>query len=574
MSGTWKRSGGVSTLVVLGVLGATAWWGHRTGWKAAKFSDLFGTAKAEEKEDWCDEHNVPDSRDIACHPELAGQDPKDWCKEHGMPESQCTTCHPELLTKGKIDDWCKEHGVPESQCTTCHPEIAQKGAAPPSETTVTPADDDRPAPDPLLCKTHLVKIQFASAEAVRKAGVSLEAVQERPMAATVSAPGEIDYDQTRYARIAARAAGTVRRVDAENGRRVRAGDVLALVDSGELGRAKSEFLQALATVEQRTTLVESLGELGKESERFTELASEGLERMRATTKEGFRTQGDLKDAETKLSEARMSAAERRTSLAEAQAAVRDGRIRLLAAQQALLNLGIAVRPEDFAPLPEEQRAERIRLVGIPEPVAATLDAHTLPATLLPVLAPFDGVVVSRDAGVGEAVDASRPLFVVADLTKMWVNLDVREEDASRVAVGQAVAFRPDGADSTVTGKVAWIATEVGERTRTLRVRAVVDNADGRLRARSFGTGRVVVRESDRAVAVPTEAIHWDGCCNVVFVRLTDDVFQTRKVRIGAHDARYTEVFAGVLPGEVVASAGSHVLKAELLKSKLGAGCCD
>jgi cobalt-zinc-cadmium efflux system membrane fusion protein len=106
------------------------------------------------------------------------------------------------------------------------------------------------------------------------------------------------------------------------------------------------------------------------------------------------------------------------------------------------------------------------------------------------------------------------------------------------------------------------------------VRADVENADGRLRAHTFGTGRIVVRDSPNAVAVPTSAVHWEGCCHVVFVRLTDEVFQTRKVRIGAHDAHFTEVLAGVAAGEVVAAEGSHVLKSELLKSKLGAGCCD
>jgi cobalt-zinc-cadmium efflux system membrane fusion protein len=571
---SWSKSGGLSTLVVLGMLAGVAVWGHHTGWKAQKFAELFGGAKGEEKEDWCETHNVPDSQCIACHPELVGHDAKDWCKEHGVPESQCTTCHPELLVKGKIDDWCKEHGVPESQCTECHPEIAVKGDAPPSDATVTAAGDDKPAPDPLLCKTHLVKIQFASGEAVKKAGVGLEAVQERPMAATVAAAGEIDYDQTRVARVAARAAGTVRRVDAENGRKVKAGDVLALVDAGDVGRAKSEFLQALATVEQKTALVASLAELRKEADGVAALASESLERTRATSKEGFRTQGDVKEAESKLAEARMAAAEKRAGLVEAQAAVQEGEIRLLAARQALSNLGVSAQPSEFAPLSQEQRAEKIRLLGIPESVAATLDRETSGGNLVALVAPFDGVVVSRDVGLGETVDSSRPLFVVADLAKMWVNLDVREEDAARVALGQNVVFRPDGADAAVTGKVAWIATEVGEKTRTLRVRAEVGNADGRLRARTFGSGRVVVRESPKATAVPTEAIHWDGCCNVVFVRLTDAVFQTRKVHLGAHDARYTEVLAGVLPGEVVASSGSHVLKAELLKSKLGAGCCD
>jgi cobalt-zinc-cadmium efflux system membrane fusion protein len=74
--------------------------------------------------------------------------------------------------------------------------------------------------------------------------------------------------------------------------------------------------------------------------------------------------------------------------------------------------------------------------------------------------------------------------------------------------------------------------------------------------------------------VPNEAIQWEGCCHIVFVRLADDIFQARKLKLGASINGYTEVLVGVLPGEVVATEGSHVLKSEILKSALGAGCAD
>ncbi len=77
-----------------------------------------------------------------------------------------------------------------------------------------------------------------------------------------------------------------------------------------------------------------------------------------------------------------------------------------------------------------------------------------------------------------------------------------------------------------------------------------------------------------AVAVPTEALQWEGCCHIVFVRLTDTIYQTRKVNLGSRNGPYAEVIAGLLPGEVVATAGSNVLKSEILKSQLGAGCTD
>ena len=121
----------VPSVIVFAILAAVGYWGHHTGWKAPKWREIFGGGSAATaKEDWCKAHNVPDSACIACHPELAGENPADWCKEHGVPESACTICHPEILENGKADDWCTEHGVPESACNLCHPEIVVKGDLP------------------------------------------------------------------------------------------------------------------------------------------------------------------------------------------------------------------------------------------------------------------------------------------------------------------------------------------------------------------------------------------------------------------------------------------------------------
>jgi len=520
------------TILVLLVLCGLGFYGHRTGWTVPKISTLWGRSQGPEKEDWCQLHNVPDSKCIACHPELAGADPKDWCKEHGVPESKCTVCHPEILTKGQADDWCQEHGVPESQCTICHPEIAVKGEPPasPSSAAVSLDPGVKPARSPFACQTHLLRVQFASAEAVAKAGIQLAAVEERPMAASIKANGEIDYDQTRVAHLSSKVFGTVFRVEKELGQAVNKGELVALVDGAEVGRAKADLLQAVALVD---------------------LKEKTFERVKASSDKGLRTLAELQEAE---------------------AALRDARVRLLSAEQALVNLGMPVRAVDLGGLPEEKSAERLRFIGLPEPVAATLGAETLTANLIPVNAPFDGVVVSRSVVAGEVVDPTKTMFVVADTRRMWAILDVRVEDMGGLSLGQAVTFQ--GPDLAAVGKVTWISTAVDEKTRTLRVRADLENPDGRLHAHTFGTARITTRETPSAIAVPSEAVQWEGCCHVVFVRLTDEVFGTRKVRLGVRSGGFTEVIVGVVPGEVVVTTGSHVLKSEILKSKLGAGCVD
>jgi cobalt-zinc-cadmium efflux system membrane fusion protein len=226
---------------------------------------------------------------------------------------------------------------------------------------------------------------------------------------------------------------------------------------------------------------------------------------------------------------------------------------------------------------DDQVAGRLLFLGVPTALAETFDSTTT-GNLLPVTAPFDGAVVSRNVVDGEVVDPTKVLFVVVDPRRMWLTLDLRREDARAVKLGQPVRFRAGAGTDEVSGTVAWISTEVDHKTRTLKVRADLDNTDGRLKANTFGSGRVVLREEPEAVLIPSGAIHWEGDCHVVFVRdknyLKPDapkVFHTRTVRPGVKAGPDTEIIAGLLPGEVVAVKGSAALRAELLRGNLGEG---
>ena len=96
------------------------------------------------------------------------------------------------------------------------------------------------------CKKYQRRIQFASKEAIDKAGIDIAIVDQKPVIETVAANGEIVYDETHTARLASRVAGTVWRVEKKPGDKVRKGDILALVDSAEIGHAKSDMLQDIA----------------------------------------------------------------------------------------------------------------------------------------------------------------------------------------------------------------------------------------------------------------------------------------------------------------------------------------
>jgi cobalt-zinc-cadmium efflux system membrane fusion protein len=516
----WVRRGW-PTALVLGFLGGLACWGHATGWTLPKFSELTAHGEAESE---------------------------DWCKEHNVPESICVECVETLLPKIKTT-WCREHGI--NNCPLERPEIAQLQVTP----QITKADlerarraldlKERPENNQ-KCKLHERRIQFASQEVMDKMGIDIGLVREAPIVETISASGEITFEGPRVAPIFTPVAGRVWYVSDLGliGSKVQHGDVLALVDSPEVGKAKAEFLQAHAQFELRNKTLENLNSLAQ--------------------------QGAISPVR----------------LLEADTAKREAHIRFLTAQQALLNLGLPVRADDVKGLSPEELSTKLLFLGIPESLTQKLDYRTTTANLIPVQASRAGIVTASKIVPGEMVDAAKTLFVVTDTSRMWLILNVRNEDvkylrqrdAQQGIPGQQVRFRPDGNDQEVAGELIWISKAVDERTRTVQVRVNLPNPDGKLLANTFGMGRIVLREEKNAIVVPNEALHWEKDCHIVFVRDKNfmsegapKVFHVRTVRPGVKNGDNTEVIAGLLPGEVIATKNSGVLRAELLKGSLGEG---
>jgi membrane fusion protein, heavy metal efflux system len=492
-------------------LGALAFWGHYSGWSLTALAALRGQEKSPEIE-WCDAHNVL--------------------------EAECIECNPKLLPRTKTHGWCKQHGVHD--CPLCNPDVVQLAAKPQfvdadrQRASRALAIGERPRNNS-KCQLYLRRIQFSSADAVEKAGIKVEPVWRTSIVESVSANGQLGYDQTRSAHLSSRRAGTVWRVEKQLGDRVVKGEVLALVDAAEVGRAKSDFLQAWVQAD-----------LKRQNYGYLEEAAGALPARQ---------------------------------LREGASAMREAQIRLLTAQQALVNLGLPLEIEEVEEMKTEELVRRLHFLGLPDELVKSLDPKTTTANLIPITSPLDGVVVTRDVVAGEVVDGAKVLFAVADVDRLWLTLDVRLEDAERVELGQQVRFRPDGSEQQTEGAISWISTEVDEKTRTVKVRAELANAQHRWKAFTFGIGEIVLREEENAIAVPNDAVQFEGDCYVVFVRDKDflkkdapKLFHVRNVRIGAKNDRYTEIIAGVAPAELVATAGSKTLSAELLKNNLGEGC--
>jgi cobalt-zinc-cadmium efflux system membrane fusion protein len=373
-------------------------------------------------------------------------------------------------------------------------------------------------------------VQVAPA-AAQKAGIETASVTREAVTQVVTAFGAVEYDHDRVAQLSVRVPGNVWRVEKQIGSIVKKGDVLAIIDAFEVGEAKSEFLQAVVA---------------------HELRQENLKRMKMVASDAI--------------------SER--ALREADAGLREAKVRLLSTQQKLINLGLPLKLEGLTELNDEALAERIRFLGLPKSLSDTLDPVTTTANLIPLVAPFDGVVIGRAIAVGELVSPSDSHFVVADVRRVWVTVDVSKEDAPLVRLGQPLTFTADGTKTRVTGKIDWVSTELDARTRTLPVRAIIENplieTDGvhteqrLLKAHTFGTAQVTVRADDNALALPAAAVQLDGMRRFVFVK-NGDSFVRRDVQVGVSALERYEVLDGVTEGDLVAVSGSHVLKAQLIQ---------
>jgi cobalt-zinc-cadmium efflux system membrane fusion protein len=351
-----------------------------------------------------------------------------------------------------------------------------------------------------------------SPEAAERIEIRVAPVEERALSGVLSTTGRVDFNQDRLAHVSPRVPGRVHKVQATLGNVVQAGQTLAVIDSIELGRAKSAFLRAKVQLE---------------------LARQTLERE----------EGLLADRITS-----------EQSVAEARAATERARAAYQAARQELRLLGLSDRQIDRT------------------------SANDPSAALFPLSSPIDGTVVEKHVSLGEVVSPERNLFTVADLSEVWIWIDIYERDLARVHLEDDVAVRVDAfPEHTFEGKVAYIRNQVDPDTRTARARIDVTNTDGHLRPGMFaavtvtdphGTGG---KQAPSTPVVPSGAVQRDGDEHVAFVPAGKNLYERRELTLGRRTDAYVEVLEGLSPGETVVVDGTFFLKSEAAKHEMGGG---
>ena len=323
-----------------------------------------------------------------------------------------------------------------------------------------------------------------------------------PVRVPLALTGEVRFDERRVAHLSPPAEGLVRRVLVAVGDRVRRGDVLVEIDSGDAAEAAAGLREAqarLAVAEQAHQRAESLRAQGINAAKDMDLATQERE---------------------------------------------SARIRL-----------------------EEARARASRL-GLGERDGAN--------GVLRLRASVDGRVLSLHAVGGEPAHTEEVMATVGDIATVWVWADLYERDLAKLlpAPLPAEVLVRAWPGQTFAGTVDFISPSIDETSRTVKLRVSVPNPDGRLLAGMFATVHVLLPGDENALVLPRDAVLEDEGRSFVFLHHHDAFYVRRPVTTGRAWGDRVEITNGLTGGETIVAEGAFLLKSDVLRSKMGAGCAD
>lgn len=206
---------------------------------------------------------------------------------------------------------------------------------------------------------------------------------------------------------------------------------------------------------------------------------------------------------------------------------------------------------------------RLRLLDISDAqIDAVLRAGRTRRALT-LYAPVTGIVTQKNVVQGQAIQPGQMLYTVADLSTVWVEVELRESDAGSVRAGSTATLdfaaypgRP------LTGRVQYVYPTLQAQSRTLRARVVVPNPDGRLKPGMYATVQLTSPSPRQTLTVPTSAVIQTGERNLVFVDMGRGALRPHEVTLGRTAGDYTEVLAGVQPGQRVVTSAQFLLESE------------
>ena len=243
---------------------------------------------------------------------------------------------------------------------------------------------------------------------------------------------------------------------------------------------------------------------------------------------------------------------------------------LVASQQeyllALRNLEIrpegAVEPEDWARRLAAAARTRLERWDIPPGEIAALERERAPRRTLVINSPRQGVVLSKTAVQGMNVEPGMNMFVIADLSTVWVQADLYERDLLHIRAGQKCSLAIEAMPGrTLNGVVDFISPVVDEATRTAKVRLKFDNRDAVLKPGMYGTVQVT-HELSRGLALPEDALIDTGKRKIVFVAAGEGRFEPREIQVGNQVDAFYQILSGLSANDSVVIGAQFLLDSE------------
>lgn len=205
----------------------------------------------------------------------------------------------------------------------------------------------------------------------------------------------------------------------------------------------------------------------------------------------------------------------------------------------------------------------LRLLDVPEPVIQSIQQHRETRNTVPLLAPLSGVVTKMGAREGMFVNPGTEIYSIADLSTVWVQVDVFEHQIAWIAAGQAAQMKVPAYPGRVwEGKVDYVYPQLEAMTRTLRVRLVFDNPDGNLKPNMFADVEVFGGPRRGVLAVPEAAVIETGERTAVVESLGDGRFKPADVVTGQRQGGWVEIINGVEEGDQVVVSGQFLIDSE------------
>ncbi len=468
------------------------------------------------------------------------------------------------------------------------------------------------------------------AQQVKIAGIRIEPAQLGDAREAVNVTGKVTVPPDRLVQVSPRIAGKVMMARGTVGDRVSRGQALAVISSVELAEARAAYRQAAARLsaakqnyERETSIVklgvtsvrpveearaETLASQGDISDAKSELAQAQsevvrqeselvqckarLERAKELYADKIVSRQDLESAEAEYRRDLASLEAARSKVTQAQARVQKAESKYEISKQHLAReekvrgsrvldmRALQTARADVASAEVELKAasDRIRVLGA-SPGGS--------GDTIVVRSPISGRIITRAANVGEMADPSRPMFVIADLSRVIVEADVYEKDLAKIRKGQSAEIRVDAYPETAFyGKVVSISDVLSPDSRTAKVRCAVTNNDRLLRGEMFAKVSLIVAKGGQTVLIPREAVLDDAGTKIVFTPCLDcpedkkagtnacGAYDKLTVKTGQLRGDKIEVLSGVEPGTPIVTTGAYQIKTAMGSGKLEAGCTD